>query len=197
LCFQRDWTAFVLYWGYYNTMKLIPLTQNKFAIVDEDDYDELIKLKWHAGKYGHKFYAKKGGPATGSRKIRSAQIKMHRFIMKVTDPKIHIDHVNGNTLDNRKSNLRACTMGQNSKNRSSARNSASKYLGVNTHKKINILSDGTPKKYQYWRAEIRINGKAIFLGQFPFTEEGEILSAKAYDEAAIKYHGEFANLNFK
>lgn len=178
-------------------MKLIPLTQGQFAIVDEDDYDELIKLKWHAGRYRTKFYAKKGGPATGSRKIRSANIKMHRLIMKVTDPSLHVDHINSDTLDNRKCNLRICTMAQNSKNRSSAKNSASKYLGVNLQKTTRLLSNGEYKTYQYWRAEIRINHKAIFLGQFPFTEDDEILAAKAYDVAATKYHGEFANLNFK
>lgn len=91
-----------------------------------------------------------------------------------------VDHENGITTDDRIKNLRAATRRQNSANRRSAKNSFSKYLGVCWHKCT-----------QKWIVKIRVNGKDIHLGLFMT----EILAALAYNKAAVKYHGEFANLN--
>lgn len=91
-----------------------------------------------------------------------------------------VDHENGITTDDRIKNLRAATRLQNSTNRRSAKNSFSKYLGVCWHKCT-----------QKWITKIRVNGKDIHLGLFMT----EIAAALAYNKAAVKYHGEFANLN--
>lgn len=107
---------------------------------------------------------------------------MHRMILNVNDKKILIDHKNHDGLNNTKSNIRECTIRQNNINKRSRKNSSSKYLGVSLYKRDNR-----------WRADVRVNGKTIWIGYFD-TEE---LAAKAYDKAALKHHGEFANLNFK
>ena len=78
------------------------------------------------------------------------------------------------------------------RNKSSQKNSTSKYLGVNT---ANVKDKKRGYVNTYWRADIRVDGKPKFLGYFPFTKDGEILAAIARNNAALKYHGEFANLN--
>lgn len=106
---------------------------------------------------------------------------MHRQVMKY-DGELFIDHKNRNGLDNRRANLRIATAGQNNAN--SVRNlscKSSKYRGVCRKKGCNK-----------WLASIRYHDRHIHLGYF----ENEIDAAKAYDEAAKKYHREFAMLNF-
>ena len=107
---------------------------------------------------------------------------MHSHVLKVPEGFI-IDHINQNGWDNRKVNLRPATAAQNSINRAKYkdRNYGSKYKGVTWQ-----------CKYNCWKAQIVTNGKVIYLGSF----EDEVEAAKAYDEAAKKYHGEFASLNF-
>jgi len=113
-------------------------------------------------------------------------VYMHREILGLTDRKIHGDHKDHDTLNNRRNNLRIATHSQNMANRSSHKNSTSKFLGVSieTHKRGN-------KIFKYWHAVISKDRKITFFGHFK-TEE---LAALAYNEAAIKLHGEFANLN--
>jgi len=112
-------------------MKLIPLSKggkkNKgkyFAKVDDEHYDELVKYNWSV-------CISKGLPyATLSSAKGRPTIKMHRFIMQVTDPNVLIDHKNRDGLDNRKHNLRIATNKQNQTNTKSRKCSTSKYLGV-------------------------------------------------------------------
>lgn len=109
---------------------------------------------------------------------------MHRQIMQLhNDNDMVCDHINGNGLDNRKANLRQATYAQNSWNRGKNRvPSYSKYKGVSLH--------GTDRK---WQAQICVHGKRIYLGRF----NSELEAAMAYDAAAVKYHGRYANVNLK
>lgn len=107
---------------------------------------------------------------------------MHRAITNA--PKgMDVDHINGNTRDNRRENLRVCTHAQNlAAGRPAKRaNSKSKYNGVGWNKSAN-----------QWMARIRINGKLTYLGCF----KDETAAARAYDKAAREHFGEFARLNF-
>lgn len=104
---------------------------------------------------------------------------MHREIIDEKENE-HVDHINGNKKDNRKSNLRIATSSQNSRNIGLRKNNTTGYKGV-------IYE----KKRDKWRAEIKKDYKSIFLGYFDTKED----AAKAYNEASMKYHGEFANLN--
>jgi len=154
--------------------KLIPLTQDKFAIVDADDYDRLNKYKWYASKKRRNYYAKRRGP--------HGIVAMHRVILNAPRGLV-VDHINHNGLDNRKENLRLCTVAQNCRNARPCNkpNQWSKYKGVTFHKRKNRFM-----------AAIRYNRKKYFLGYF----KNETDAAKAYDKAAKKFFGEFAYLNF-
>lgn len=113
---------------------------------------------------------------------------LHRHLLKVSDRSICVDHINRNKLDNRRSNLRLCTISDNCKNRTPR--GRSKYLGV-TVKNKSIKKNGDLSVHIY--AQINTRGRSIHLGKFKTEEE----AAHAYDAAAKIHHGEFANLNFK
>ena len=157
-------------------MKEIQLTQGKVALVDDEDFEYLNQWKWFPNNLKHGFYAVRMNPTLDNKKNT---ISMHRFIMNVP-LNMTVDHINRNTLDNRKINLRICTMAENLRNKNIYKNNTSKYKGVYYHKIV--------KK---WLVRISVNNKRIHIGYFLNPIEG----AKAYNEAAIKYHGEFANLN--
>ena len=114
---------------------------------------------------------------------------MHREITNA--PKgMQVDHINGNTLDNRKENLRVCTRSQNMMNRGKQNNNKSGYKGVSYMKKKD-------PNYEYpkpWRAQIKCptNQKVIHLGCYKYPEQ----AARAYDKKAIELFGEYAQLNF-
>lgn len=153
--------------------KLIPLTRNKKAIVDDDMYEYLTQWKWHyAGRYARRVIV------NGS---RIEVIEMHHAILEAPDG-FEIDHKDGNTLNNTIANLRICTSGQNKSNRKGW--SSTGFKGVFLETRHN------PKK-QY-RARIYINNRCIHLGSFYTPEE----AARAYDMKAIELFGEFARTNF-
>lgn len=168
-------------------MKLIPLSQTReckykalrlFAKVDDEDFEKLKLLAWSASKdKAGNFYAMRH-----EKMYPRKMVLMSRVVMGEDNPIILIDHMYHDTLDNQKKNLRRCNTAENAKNRKSMSGSASKYLGVSKMSGRNRF-----------RSTIKIDGKGFNLGSF--IKESD--AAKAYDLAAIKFHGEFANLNFK
>jgi len=156
----------------------IALSQGYHAIVDIEDYHRLNCFKWHAAGKGNRIYA------TRSVRMKFGQIKtisLHREIAKPT-PGTMVDHRSRNTLDNRRANLRLATPSQNSCNKRKA--------GTKTLSRLKgIFFDNRRGK---WYARIKINGNSVHLGSFA----DELAAGLAYDEAAKKYHGEFACLNF-
>lgn len=174
-------------------MKELSLTNGMIALVDDEDFDGLSGFNW----YGHVFRNKHSSKIYATRHrllsepFGTKMIKMHREILKAPS-NIMIDHKNGDGLDNRKENLRVCTPGQNKMNA----NKHAKYAGKRTgskYKGVHFSSKGgsSGRKFSVWVARIQIEGVRIFLGCF----EHEVDAGLAYNEAAVKYFGEFAKLN--
>lgn len=158
-------------------MKQIPLTKNKFAIIDDEDFENLSKYKWYANKHGRSYYVIRNKPI-GNGKQKTEYI--HNYILNCPDG-FEIDHKDGNGLNNQKSNLRISTHNQNIMNMKPHLNKLVEFKGVDLYKKNN--------KY---RVRITINGKTIALGYF----KDKIKAAETYDEKALELFGEFAHLNF-
>lgn len=160
-------------------MKRIKLTQGKYTLIDDEDFEMVNKFKWHALKLRDKYYAG-SNLKVSENPAKFKTLLLHRFIMNVTDKEIQVDHINHNGLNNQKYNLRKATFAQNRANKNSNKNSASKYVGVS--------KAATKGK---WRAIIGKKTGNISLG----TYKTEIEAALAYNEAAKIINGEFANLN--
>jgi hypothetical protein len=137
--------------------------------VSDEDYEMLNQYHWHAS------------PITGAVSSRGGQKKvlMHRLIMNAPEH-LEVDHIDGNRLNNLRSNLRLCTSSENKKNRGLRSDTTSGYKGVSFHKQ-------TGK----WGARIHNGENYKHLGLF----DDKKVAAKVYNEAAIKYHGEFAWTN--
>lgn len=158
-------------------MKLIPLTQGKFAQVDDYWYDYLMQWSWYAHKsVGNCTSYVRRNITINTNKQKT--IFMHNVIMNTPEDQ-EVDHVDHNGLNCLEENMRNCTHKQNQMNHISVGKSA--YLGVSYHKG-NLI-----------RATIKFNGKYKHLGYFK-TEE---LAARAYDAKVKELFGEYANLNFK
>jgi len=152
--------------------KLIPLTQDRFTIVDAEDYDRLNQHKWHVCKSHRSIYA--------GRNSKRRLIRMHRVLLNAPPGRI-VDHRDGNGLNNRKHNLRLCTHQENNYNKRPYLGTTSRFKGVFWHKRENKYSAG-----------IRKNGKRYYLGCF----DDEIEAAVVYDIKAMELFGEFAYFNF-
>ena len=151
----------------------IKLTKGKVAIVDAEDYEYLNQWKWHAHNRG---YASRR--ARVSEDSKSGFIMMHRLINSTPDG-METDHINRDRLDNRKHNLRSVSKSKNIQNMKT-RSGSSIFRGV------------TKSPYNTWMARIIVNGKLHYLGYHPSERE----AATVYDDAAKKYFGEHAGLNF-
>ena len=152
----------------------IPLTQGKFTIVDDEDA-HFGERNWYALPAKTRWYA------AGSAKSRDGKwktIRLHREILAAPAGMV-VDHKNFDTLDNRRSNLRLCTNSQNLMNQRPTRGGSSQYKGVH-------------RQRGRWYATISRRGKTFWLGDFV----DEVDAAHAYDDAAIRLHGEFAQPNF-
>jgi hypothetical protein len=158
-------------------MKKISLTQGKFALVDDENYVDLMQFKWHAVRAGNTFYAERS-IRIGKRTMVEL---MHRRILKLKpgDGK-YTDHIDHTGCNNQKTNIRICSSKENNQNRSERSDNTSGYKGVSWYKR--------DKK---WRAAIRINSKLKHLGLF----ESKIDAVQAYNNAAVEHFGKFANLN--
>jgi hypothetical protein len=155
--------------------RLIPLTRKQNAIVDTEDFDQLSQFNWYAewSPATRSFYAAR-------RDENGKYVCMHRFILKLIG-KPQADHKNGNTLDNRKENLRPCTAQQNRFNQRRKSNNTSGFKGVSKSHKL-----------QKWWSYIRIDGRTLHLGYYTSKPK----AARVYDAAARKHFGEFARTNF-
>lgn len=143
-------------------MRTIPLTQNKFVIVDDDDFHELSKYKWYAHNKGYTFVADRR-PRSGESDLTT--ISMHREILQCRNG-FEVDHINGNGLDNRKENLRIVTDRENHQNLHIKK--SSNYPGVSWN-----------KQKEQWTAQIRISGKLQFLGSYDDEKSAGIVYAMA------------------
>lgn len=170
-------------YDYHKSMKTIPLTMGYFTKVDDDDYDKFAKKRWYAMRVKDKIRPSRvvydglgGGDRKSTRKYLSREIvgaKKGEWV----------DHINGDTLDNRKENLRICNPSENAGNRKRPRTNKSGYKGV---RKAN-------SRINPWRSQIIVEGKFIHLGNYKTRVEAAI----AYDKAAKKYFGEYAKTNLK
>lgn len=151
--------------------QLISLNKGLFAIVDREDYESISKYHWYVTADG---YAKH---TFRSPDKPDKSILMHRYIMK-TPQDLLTDHINGDKLDNRKSNLRFATPLQNAANRKMVTSNTSGYVGVDK------------RPYGKWRASIKINKKSFHIGNFDSPD----IAHAAYLEKAKEIHGEFVRL---
>ena len=161
----------------------IPLTCGKVALIDPKDHDTVRKHKWQ--------YTKSKG-STGyattwvRREGRPQIIYMHRLIMS-PDAGLVVDHKNGDGLDNRRQNLRVCSLGQNIMAANYKTNKTG-FRGVIRRIEKRCIN---PLRNR-WRAEIKLHQVVYRLGEFNSPEA----AAHAYDQAAQHYFGEFARPNF-
>ena len=170
-------------------MKEIPLTQGKVAIVDDDDYEYLRQFKWYATKNKSIFYVTRASPRVNGKQTK---LFMHRVIMDTPKGK-QTDHINHNGLDNRKQNLRVCNSRENGYNWRKNKHKTTGFKGVHIHRQPSRrLGVSKGRVYEYIQALIYYDNKVINLGRNFKTLED---AARAYNEAAIKYYGEFAQLN--
>lgn len=155
---------------------LIPLTKGMHAIVDVCDAELIRQFKWKAQsrEINKTVYASRTlGFLNGKRPTQM----MHRYILGITDNGVHVDHIDGNGLNNRRNNLRVCSHAENMWNSAAHKDNSTGLKGIWLDKRIN--------KYC---ASIRVHGKKRYLGSF----DTPLLANDAYRQAAIDLHGEFA-----
>ncbi len=164
-----------------NDFALVPLSSGNTSIIDLEDIEQAAKYNWIESKNGRTSYAHNISYPNGKHNL-CRDISLHRLILNAINSIMQVDHIDGDGLNNRRSNLRLCEPKNNYCNRKLNANSTTKYKGVRLHKP-------TGK----WMSHIKHNGKQIHLGYFIALDD----AAKAYDEKAVELFGEFAKLNFQ
>ena len=163
-------------------MKEIPLSNGGFVKVDDLDYELLIKFRW----FRH-VPDKKNHPDRAYAHRTTDNKPMHRFLLNLTS-NFDGDHIDGNGLNNQRSNIRKATHLQNSQNK---RKSKTKKSSI--YKGAFLYSRRTDRwVFERWYSTICVDGKKIVLGKYFSDEE----AAHSYDIGARKYFKRFANVNF-
>ena len=152
----------------------ITLSRGYVATIDAIDLPLVGHLKWWASSEKYTVYAVHSQWINGKKR----GLRLHRVIMRAPDD-MFVDHINGDGLDNRRANLRIATASQNQHNKRKYNNNKSGFKGVSWH--------NSGKK---WCAQIRLNGKSIYLGLFDNPEDAHA----AYCEASSKIHGEYGRV---
>ena len=156
--------------------KEIELTSGEIALVDDSDFENLIKFSWRAAGTGKTKYAIRQYGTGRKRKT----IRMHRQLLNITETYRFVDHINGNGLDNRRENLRICFHKENMRNMSLSVKNTTGYKGVHFYKRVGVF-----------QAYIYVNYKKKHLGTFLTAKDAAI----TYNKAAKNLHGKFARLN--
>ena len=149
-------------------MKEVTLTRGKVALLDDEDFERVSAHKWCYMTAGY-----------GARSVCQGKSKrivyLHRFLLEAPDGK-RVDHIDGNKLNNQRSNLRLCTHQENMQNSKQYANNTSGHKGV-----------AFDKFTGSWKAYINVAGKTVHLGRFPTAE----LAAEYRNSMAEKVFGEF------
>jgi hypothetical protein len=162
-------------------VKEIGLTKGAVALVDDEDFEYLSQWTWRLTSAYGKPYACRTQKAAVDGIFKPRCYFMHRMILGLTfGDKLHGDHINHNTLDNRRCNLRIATSSENQRNAQKHKEKSSKYKGVSWSKRANR-----------WLVHITIERQQVYVGSFT----AEIEAAKAYNDAALEAFGNFASLN--
>lgn len=152
----------------------VPLTKGYEAVIDAADIPLIAGRNWCAKVYPRTVYAQRG---TMNAKRESVSFLMHRVLISAPDG-MQVDHIDGDGLNNRRSNLRLATHSQNGKNQKTPSNNTSGIKGVKWD-----------KERKKWYASIKIEKKSKFIGRFNRIDEAQ----QAYREAALELFGEFAS----
>lgn len=143
------------------------IKNGKTCEIDVEDHAKVLGYNWHVTEYGYVRGNKPGQP----------RIMMHRLLLPDVKDTQEVDHIDGNRLNNQKSNLRACSKSNNQWNRKTNKNSSTGFKGVH----LDVKSG-------WYYARIQVSGKRINLGSFSSAESAN----QARMDALAEYHGEFA-----
>ncbi len=156
--------------------------KGRYVLVDDADYEALVGFSWHLSNPNrtHRYAVHTFTERMPDGSRRTKQLAMHRQILEAP-PGLKVDHIDGNTLNNTRKNLRLATDAQNSQNNGGSSRSVSRFKGVGWHAGIGR-----------WQAQIGHEGKVLYMGLF----KNEIEAAKVYDQKARELFGDFARLNF-
>lgn len=158
-------------------MDSIPLTHGYVTIIDDQDID-LKQFKWLSR---NRYASRSVGTRKSRRHVLLHRVILERVLCRELNKGETVDHIDGDTLNNCRSNLRLATIAQNGRNKNRSKANTSGYKGVSRY-------NGAKKNC--YRAYIRIDGRQIHLGYFETAE----LAYQAYCEASKVYHGEFGRL---